>query len=100
MVKIPSNPTKIPNFWGFGASLIGDYMVVFGGNVHTHYHEEKCYEEELHFYHLRCHRWSRAQPLRLGHGSGKNGRKSGKSGSGGRGGKAGRKLGENRVKIG
>ncbi|XP_023801492.1 multiple epidermal growth factor-like domains protein 8, partial [Cyanistes caeruleus] len=45
------------------ASLIGNYMVVFGGNVHTHYHEEKCYEEGLHFYHLGCHRWSRGEPL-------------------------------------
>ncbi|XP_041323141.1 multiple epidermal growth factor-like domains protein 8, partial [Pyrgilauda ruficollis] len=33
------------------------------GNVHTHYHEEKCYEEGLHFYHLRCHRWSPGHPL-------------------------------------
>nr|XP_041568334.1 multiple epidermal growth factor-like domains protein 8 [Taeniopygia guttata] len=87
------------------ASLIGDYMVVFGGNVHTHYHEEKCYEEELHFYHLRCHRWSRAQPLRLGHGAGKNGRKSGKLGSGGKWlgenwGEFGWKMGENWGNLG
>lgn len=28
-----------------------------GGNVHTHYQEEKCYEDGLFFYHLGCHQW-------------------------------------------
>lgn len=28
-----------------------------GGNVHIHYHEEKCYEDEIFFYHLGCHQW-------------------------------------------
>lgn len=28
-----------------------------GGNVHIHYHEEKCYEDEIFFYHLACHQW-------------------------------------------
>ena len=28
-----------------------------GGNVHIHYQEEKCYDEELFFYHLGCHQW-------------------------------------------
>ncbi|XP_072704321.1 multiple epidermal growth factor-like domains protein 8 [Ciconia boyciana] len=39
------------------ATVIGDYMVVYGGNVHIHYHEEKCYEDEIFFYHLGCHQW-------------------------------------------
>ncbi|KAG7276205.1 hypothetical protein CRUP_004796, partial [Coryphaenoides rupestris] len=34
------------------ATVIGNYMVVYGGNVHIHYQEEKCYDEELFFYHL------------------------------------------------
>lgn len=28
-----------------------------GGNVHIHYQEEKCYDEEIFFYHLGCHQW-------------------------------------------
>ncbi|XP_062823192.1 multiple epidermal growth factor-like domains protein 8 [Anolis carolinensis] len=39
------------------ATVIGNYMVVYGGNVHIHYHEEKCYEDEVFFYHLGCHQW-------------------------------------------
>ncbi|KAM9207897.1 LOW QUALITY PROTEIN: multiple epidermal growth factor-like domains protein 8 [Leptosomus discolor] len=39
------------------ATVVGDYMVVYGGNVHIHYHEEKCYEDEIFFYHLGCHQW-------------------------------------------
>ncbi|KAH0631676.1 hypothetical protein JD844_006126 [Phrynosoma platyrhinos] len=39
------------------ATVIGNYMVVYGGNVHIHYHEEKCYEDEIFFYHLGCHQW-------------------------------------------
>ncbi|KAK2844814.1 hypothetical protein Q5P01_011473 [Channa striata] len=39
------------------ATVIGNYMVVYGGNVHIHYHEEKCYDEEIFFYHLGCHQW-------------------------------------------
>ncbi|XP_053908557.1 LOW QUALITY PROTEIN: multiple epidermal growth factor-like domains protein 8 [Cuculus canorus] len=50
------------------ATVIGDYMVVYGGNVHTHYHEEKCYEEEIFFYHLGCHQW--VPHARLPHGGG------------------------------
>ncbi|XP_050786388.1 multiple epidermal growth factor-like domains protein 8 isoform X7 [Gopherus flavomarginatus] len=45
------------------ASLLGNYMVVYGGNVHIHYHEEKCYEDELFFYHLGCHQWVPGQAL-------------------------------------
>ncbi|MEE6528769.1 hypothetical protein FKM82_017331, partial [Ascaphus truei] len=28
-----------------------------GGNLHIHYQEEKCYDEEIFFYHLGCHQW-------------------------------------------
>ncbi|XP_074837451.1 multiple epidermal growth factor-like domains protein 8 [Carettochelys insculpta] len=45
------------------ASLMGSYMVVYGGNVHTHYHEEKCYEDEVFFYHLGCHQWVPSRAL-------------------------------------
>ncbi|XP_011483811.1 multiple epidermal growth factor-like domains protein 8 [Oryzias latipes] len=39
------------------ATVIGNYMVVYGGNVHIHYQEEKCFDEEIFFYHLGCHQW-------------------------------------------
>lgn len=32
-----------------------------GGNVHIHFHEEKCYDEEIFFYHLGCHQWVSAK---------------------------------------
>lgn len=28
-----------------------------GGNIHIHHKEEKCYDEEIFFYHLGCHQW-------------------------------------------
>lgn len=31
--------------------------LLLGGNVHIHYQEEKCYDEEIFFYHLGCHQW-------------------------------------------
>lgn len=43
-----------------GIKLIkGDLFLFFlsGGNVHIHYLEEKCYDEEIFFYHLGCHQW-------------------------------------------
>uniref|UniRef100_A0AAX7TXQ6 Multiple EGF-like-domains 8 n=1 Tax=Astatotilapia calliptera TaxID=8154 RepID=A0AAX7TXQ6_ASTCA len=43
------------------ATVIGNYMVVYGGNVHIHFHEEKCYDEEIFFYHLGCHQWVSAK---------------------------------------
>ncbi|KAE8593599.1 hypothetical protein XENTR_v10019212 [Xenopus tropicalis] len=39
------------------ATVIGNYMVIYGGNLHIHHHEEKCYDEEIFFYHLGCHQW-------------------------------------------
>ncbi|KYO40876.1 hypothetical protein Y1Q_0004213 [Alligator mississippiensis] len=48
------------------ATVIGDYMVVYGGNVHIHYHEEKCYEDEIFFYHLGCHQWVPGRELAHG----------------------------------
>uniref|UniRef100_M3ZXA9 Multiple EGF-like-domains 8 n=1 Tax=Xiphophorus maculatus TaxID=8083 RepID=M3ZXA9_XIPMA len=51
-------PTTGPRERAFHtATVIGNYMVVYGGNVHIHYQEEKCYDEEIFFYHLGCHQW-------------------------------------------
>lgn len=29
--------------------------------MHIHFHEEKCYDEEIFFYHLGCHQWVSAK---------------------------------------
>ncbi|XP_032872665.1 multiple epidermal growth factor-like domains protein 8 [Amblyraja radiata] len=47
------------------ATLVGNYMVVYGGNVHIHYQEEKCYDDRIFFYHLGCHQWVSGQELGL-----------------------------------
>ncbi|XP_076868849.1 multiple epidermal growth factor-like domains protein 8 [Brachyhypopomus gauderio] len=47
------------------ATIIGNYMVVYGGNVHIHYVEEKCYDEEIFFYHLGCHQWVSGETAKL-----------------------------------
>lgn len=47
--------------------IISPAMFIFisvclaGGNVHIHYLEEKCYDEEIFFYHLGCHQWVSAK---------------------------------------
>lgn len=40
--------------------------------MHIHYHEEKCYEDEIFFYHLGCHQWVPSAELAHGlpHGEG------------------------------
>ncbi|KAL8608232.1 hypothetical protein ACOMHN_016687 [Nucella lapillus] len=39
------------------AVIMGNYMVVFGGNTHDHSSLEVCYNARLYFYHLGCHVW-------------------------------------------
>lgn len=39
------------------ASYLCPFSPLLGGNVHTHYQEEKCYEDGIFFYHLGCHQW-------------------------------------------
>lgn len=53
--RYPANGPRERAF--HSATIIGNYMVVYGGNVHIHYLEEKCYDEEIFFYHLGCHQW-------------------------------------------
>ncbi|XP_048450825.1 multiple epidermal growth factor-like domains protein 8, partial [Rhincodon typus] len=57
------------------ATIVGNYMVVYGGNVHIHYHEEKCYDGDIFFYHLDCHQWVSSEELSLSISSG-DGRES------------------------
>uniref|UniRef100_A0AAR2K5K4 Multiple EGF-like-domains 8 n=1 Tax=Pygocentrus nattereri TaxID=42514 RepID=A0AAR2K5K4_PYGNA len=68
--RFPANGPRERAF--HSATIIGNYMIVYGGNVHIHYMEEKCYDEEIFFYHLGCHQWvsagdnlqHRSQPVR------------------------------------
>ncbi|XP_028836876.1 multiple epidermal growth factor-like domains protein 8 [Denticeps clupeoides] len=65
--RFPANGPRERAF--HSATVIGNYMVVYGGNVHIHYIEEKCYDEEIFFYHLGCHQWvsTGESPFNRGH---------------------------------
>ena len=45
------------------AAIIGNYMVIYGGNAHIHHQEEICYDSGIYFYHLGCHIWVRYHQL-------------------------------------
>jgi hypothetical protein len=37
--------------------IIGNYMVVYGGNIHIHEDIETCYDNGTYLYHFGCHQW-------------------------------------------
>lgn len=39
------------------STIIGNYMIVFGGYTHRHNKEEICYDNQMYLYHLGCHTW-------------------------------------------
>ena len=39
------------------AAILGNYMVIHGGNIHVHHEDETCYDSQIYFYHLGCHTW-------------------------------------------
>lgn len=39
------------------ALIMGNYMIIYGGYVHIHASEEKCYDEGIYLYHLGCHQF-------------------------------------------
>lgn len=39
------------------AVIMGNYMVIYGGNVHIHNTVEMCYDEGIYLYHLGCHQF-------------------------------------------
>ena len=50
--------TEAPKDRAFHSAVImGNYMVIYGGNTHIHNEEEICYDVDVYFYHLTCHRW-------------------------------------------
>ncbi len=45
------------------ANIMGNYMVIYGGNYHIHHQAEVCYDANVYFYHLGCHRWVNLQTI-------------------------------------
>jgi len=39
------------------AAILGNYMVIHGGQVHLHHEDETCYDQQIYLYHLGCHVW-------------------------------------------
>uniref|UniRef100_W5MAH2 Multiple EGF like domains 8 n=1 Tax=Lepisosteus oculatus TaxID=7918 RepID=W5MAH2_LEPOC len=56
--------------WSVQSVCVLTPLSLSGGNVHIHYQEEKCYDEEIFFYHLGCHQWvtmeERSRPVQRG----------------------------------
>lgn len=44
-------------------TIIGNYLVVFGGYLHRHNKEEICYDNQMYLYHLGCHTWIHSDVL-------------------------------------
>ncbi|XP_067662212.1 multiple epidermal growth factor-like domains protein 8 [Haliotis asinina] len=52
------NLSSIPGDRAFhSAVILGNYLVVYGGNTHLHNSLEICFNSGFHFYHLGCHMW-------------------------------------------
>lgn len=50
--------TYVPRERAFHTStILGNYLVVFGGYTHRHNKEEICYDNQMYLYHLGCHTW-------------------------------------------
>lgn len=60
-VQYPRTPIRdayIPRERAFHtATVIGNYMLIFGGYSHRHNKEEICYDNQMYLYHLGCHTW-------------------------------------------
>ena len=39
------------------AVIVGNYMLIHGGQVHAHHEDETCYDTQIYVYHLSCHVW-------------------------------------------
>lgn len=60
-IQYPRTPLRdayIPRERAFHTStIVGNYMIVFGGYSHRHNKEEICYDNQMYLYHLGCHTW-------------------------------------------
>ncbi|CAG5128382.1 unnamed protein product, partial [Candidula unifasciata] len=52
------NKDSTPRHRAFHSVVVmGNYLVIYGGNTHDHSGLEICYSHEIFFYHLGCHVW-------------------------------------------
>ena len=63
-IEIPNSESlttaTLPTALAFhSATVVGDFMIVFGGSTHTHNQDESCHDDSMYFYNLRCRTWSR-----------------------------------------
>lgn len=60
-IQYPRTPLRdayIPRERAFHtATVVGNYMLVFGGYTHRHNKDEICYDNQMYLYHLGCHTW-------------------------------------------
>lgn len=57
-INLDSKLQDVPEQRSFhSAVIIGNYMVVYGGNSHIHHQLELCYDYDMYLYHLGCHTW-------------------------------------------
>lgn len=45
------------------ATIVGNYLIIFGGYTHRHNKEEICYDNQMYLYHLGCHTWIKEEVL-------------------------------------
>lgn len=65
--RAPLRDAYIPRERAFHtATVIGNYMIVFGGYSHRHNKEEICYDNQMYLYHLGCHTWINQDVLGTG----------------------------------
>ena len=55
---LKNDKSTVPRERAFHSAVVmGNYMVVYGGNTHEHDALEVCYSRQIYFYHLSCHKW-------------------------------------------
>eukprot|EP00038_Savillea_parva_P002233 m.112060 g.112060 ORF g.112060 m.112060 type:complete len:2775 (+) comp10770_c1_seq4:62-8386(+) len=59
---VPSGVNLVPPLAQHTATMLGDTMVVYGGNLHTNT-VQTCYSSETYLYRIGCNQWSRLAPL-------------------------------------
>lgn len=56
--RTPLRDAYIPRERAFhSTTIVGNYLIVFGGYSHRHNKEEICYDNQMYLYHLGCHTW-------------------------------------------
>uniref|UniRef100_A0A1B0CSP3 Multiple epidermal growth factor-like protein 8 n=2 Tax=Lutzomyia longipalpis TaxID=7200 RepID=A0A1B0CSP3_LUTLO len=65
--RTPLRDAYIPRERAFHTTtIVGNYLIVFGGYSHRHNKEEICYDNQMYLYHLGCHTWVNQDVLGVG----------------------------------